>query len=104
MALYQKRKSEARAGAKLPENLRAAAVRFKTLAEEVLKFSEKHHRDRRTIESRLKQILPDFGERIADQIKPAEIDAWLARNTKTAATAIFMASAGESLSTCFAPL
>jgi hypothetical protein len=80
IALYQRRKSEIRAGAKLPENLRAASVRFRVLAEEVVSFSQKHHRDRRTIKSRLKKILPAFGDRYAGQIKPAELDDWLARN------------------------
>jgi integrase len=87
VALYQKRKSSIRAGAKLPENMRLASIRFGTLAEEILSYSEKHHRDQRNIESRLKRILPDFAQRPADQIKPEEIDEWLARNTKTAATA-----------------
>jgi site-specific recombinase XerD len=86
-ALYQKRKSEIRAGAKLPENMRNASVRFGALAEDIQRFSEKHHRDQRNIESRLRRILPDFAQRLADQIKPEEIDAWLARNTKTPATA-----------------
>jgi integrase len=87
IALYQRRKSEIRAGAKLPENFRAASVRFRALAEEVVSFSQKHHRDRRTVESRLRKILPAFGDRYADQIKPVELDDWLARNTNTPATA-----------------
>ena len=87
LALYQKRKAELRAGVKLPENMRHSAVRFRALADEVSKYSEKHHRDRRNVDGRLKRVLVDFGDRFADQIKPAEIDAWLAANTTTAATA-----------------
>lgn len=87
VALYQKRKSDIRAGAKLPENMRRASIRFETLADDIRRYSEKHHQDRGHIESRLKQILPAFGHRLADQIKPAEIDAWIAENTKTPATA-----------------
>jgi integrase len=71
----------------MPENIRLAAVRFRAIAEEVLKYSEKHHRDRRTFEGRLNRILPEFGDRPADQIKPVEIDTWIAANTKTPATA-----------------
>lgn len=52
-----------------------------------MSFSQKHHRDRRNIESRLRKILPAFGDRYADQIKPFETDDWLAKNTNTAATA-----------------
>jgi hypothetical protein len=87
VALYQKRKSDIRAGAKLPENMRRASILFETLADDIRRYSEKHHRDRGHIESRLKQILPAFGNRLADQIKPAEIDAWIAENTQTPATA-----------------
>jgi len=35
LALYQKRKSEIRAGAKLPENMRRASIRFGQLAEDI---------------------------------------------------------------------
>jgi hypothetical protein len=67
--------------------MRLASIRFGTLADDIRRFSEKHHRDQRNIESRLKRILPDFANRLADQIKPADIDGWLAGNTKTPATA-----------------
>lgn len=87
IALYQQRKANIRAGAKLPANMRLASVRLQTLADDILSFSEKHHRDQRNIASRLKRILPDFGDRLADQIKPADVDGWLAANTKTPATA-----------------
>lgn len=72
---------------KLPENFRTATVRFGVIAEEIRNFSKKHHRDQRNLESRLKKILPDFGHRPIDQIKPSDIDEWLARNTKAPATA-----------------
>jgi integrase len=87
IALYQRRKSEIRAGVKLPDNFRSASVPFRTLADEILRFSQKHHRDRRTVESRLKKIVLAFGHRPAEQIRPADIDEWLAKNTKTAGTA-----------------
>ncbi|HEX4037758.1 MAG TPA: site-specific integrase [Acidobacteriaceae bacterium] len=87
LALYQKRKNEIRVGTKLPENMRRASIRFGQLAEDIRRYSEKHHRDQGHIESRLKRILPDFETRQADQIKPEEIDGWIARNTKAAATA-----------------
>jgi hypothetical protein len=37
--------------------------------------------------SRVNNILPEFGERVANNIKPSDIDAWISANTKTAATA-----------------
>ena len=39
------------------------------------------------MKSRIGQILPDFGERTAAAIKPADIDEWIAEHTKTAGTA-----------------
>lgn len=87
LALYQKRKTELRAGMKLPENFRTATVRFGVIADEIRSFSKKHHRDQRNLESRLKRILPDFGNWPIDQIKPSDIDDWLARNTRAPATA-----------------
>jgi len=87
LALYQKRKSEIRAGAKLRENVRPASIRFGQLAEDIRRYSEKHHRDQSDIESRLKRILSDSENRLADQIKPEDINGWIARNTQTAAGA-----------------
>jgi len=74
LALYQERKSELRAGVKMPANMRSNSIRFSALATEVLAFSDKHHRDTRNVISRLKRITEDFGDRVADQIKPAQID------------------------------
>jgi hypothetical protein len=86
VALYQKRKSELRAGIKLPENMRHSSIRFKMLCDDILVFSEKHHRDYRSVVSRTGRIVRDFGEMPVDKIKPAVIDAWLSKTTKTAAT------------------
>jgi hypothetical protein len=44
-------------------------------------------RERRNLESQLKQILPNFGNWPIDQIKPSDIDDWLALNTKAPVTA-----------------
>ncbi len=86
IALYQLRKSDTRAGAKLPSNLRNAGVKFKELADAILAYSASHHRDTRNIRTRLAKIVSDFGERSADKIKPEEIDAWLTAHTSTPAT------------------
>ena len=86
LALYHKRKNEIRVGVKLPDSLRRGSIRFGVLADDIRRYSENHHRDPSHVESRLNRILPDFGERLADQIKPADIDAWIANNTRTPAT------------------
>jgi site-specific recombinase XerD len=84
--LFRKRTEERRVGVKLPENLRAVGVRFGTLCDDILVYSEAHHRDQRNITGRVAIIRPDFEGRQADSIKPEGIDQWLTRNTKTPAT------------------
>jgi site-specific recombinase XerD len=86
IALYQQRKSATRAGAKLPDNLRNAGVKFKDLADAILVFSAAHHKDTRTLKNRLSRLRLDFDQRKAETVKPEEIDAWLTENTKTPAT------------------
>ncbi len=85
--LYKLRKAELLRGRKLPQNLRRAEVKFKDLAEAALQYSGNHHGDKRNVKSRINQILPDFRDRIAATIKPAEIDGWISEHTKTAGTA-----------------
>jgi site-specific recombinase XerD len=46
-----------------------------------------HHRDTRSVKTRLGKISADFDRREAERIKPEEIDAWLTANCKTPATA-----------------
>jgi site-specific recombinase XerD len=84
--LLNKRRNDKRIGVKLPDNLRSGGLKFKVLLDDVETFSKAHHKDQRNILSRLRRIRPDFEERIADQIKPEEIDLWLAKNTNSAAT------------------
>lgn len=84
--LFRKRTEERRRGVKLPESMRATGLKFKTLADDIETYSRAHHRDQRNILSRLVKIRSDFNGRIADGIKPQEIDAWLSENTNTPAT------------------
>jgi site-specific recombinase XerD len=84
--LLNKRRNELRAGIKMPENMRQPSIRFKTLCDDILVFSKKHHRDFRSVEIRVKKIVADFGDASAEKIKPADIDGWLSRVTKTPAT------------------
>jgi integrase len=84
--LYHTRKAGIRAGVKLPDNLRSTGVKFKALADAILSYSDAHHKDRRNIISRLRKIQGDFDDRMAEEIKPQDIDAWLTANTKTPAT------------------
>jgi integrase len=86
ISLYQKRKSELRVGIKLPDNMRRSALRFSVLCDDALVYSKKHHRNFRTVNYQLKRVTRDFGDMLADSIKPAEIDLWLSKTTKTPAT------------------
>jgi integrase len=85
--LYKLRKAEILRGRKLPTNLRRAEIKFKDQADAALEYSEHHHGDKRNVRSRINQILPDFSERLASAIKPAEIDSWIAEHRKSAGTA-----------------
>jgi len=87
IALYQQRKSEVRAGKKLPTNLRNAGIKFRELADAILAYSSSHHKDTRNIRIRLAKISAEFGNREGDKIRPEEIDSWLTANCKTPATA-----------------
>jgi len=87
ITLYQKRKNDARIGIKLHDNLRHRKVTFKVLAEHVIEFAKAHHSQIRDTVARVDKLLPEFGDREADSIKPSEIDRWLIENTKTPATA-----------------
>ena len=84
--LLNKRRNERRIGTKLPENMRAKGVKFKTLADDIEVYSKANHRDQRSVLGRLKRIRPDFDERIADSITRQEIEEWLTRNTSSPAT------------------
>lgn len=85
--LYRKRKTEVREGKKLPENFRKPAVTFKDLATDALIWSKANKRDWSHDDSRINKLLPDFGYMKAEDITPREIEAWLAANTDTPATA-----------------
>jgi integrase len=81
--LYQKRKSELLAGAKLPQNLRKRGITFEALAGEAVKWSaENHPKDIRTVTSRMKVLVAEFGERTAASIEAHQIDQWLTEQTQ----------------------
>ncbi len=87
-ALLNKRRNERRVGMKMPENVRTVPIQFGHLADYITQeYSRTHHADSRNVMQRLEKLKEHFGERPADSIKPAEIDHWLSRNTKTGSTA-----------------
>lgn len=88
VSLYQKRKTEARLGVKMPENIRHKGVTFKDLADAILLYVEqKGYKDKRTVTARVQRLSKDFGPMEASKLLPEDITSWLAKNTRTPATA-----------------
>jgi hypothetical protein len=87
IALYQQRKSELRAGVKLPSNLRAKGSTFLEIATEAENWYISHgKRDIRTVKIRMKRLIKEFGSQSADQISPARIDLWISKQDWSPAT------------------
>jgi integrase len=83
IALYQKRKAEARAGIKLPSNLRQRPITISELGEEAKQWYKDHDkRDLRTFTGRMDLIIKELGSRAADTVKPKEIDDWLSSHPR----------------------
>lgn len=78
LKLYKLRKTDALRGVKLPTNMKHKGIRFKVVAQEAIDWYINHNRkDVRNFKSRMSFILKEFGDRVADQIKPSEIDTWI---------------------------
>jgi len=75
MKLYALRKADVVRGVKLPANMKHKGVKSGVIAQEAIDWYINHERrDVRNFKGRMKFILEAFGERIADEIKPSEID------------------------------
>jgi len=76
--LYKIRKADALRGVKLPTNMKSKGVKFEALGKHALEWYIEHGRkDVKNFRIRMNIILKDFGDRVADEILPSEIDAWL---------------------------
>ena len=65
--LYQKRKTEALQGKKLPENLRARQVTLREIATAALEYSRAEKASHRHDEIRMAPIVEQFGDRAAEE-------------------------------------
>ena len=82
LALYSKRKNDARAGIKLPDSLkRKRAVLFEDLAADAMVYSKTHKRSHRGDICNLNSLLPVFGKMQAKDITPKEISSYFATRT-----------------------
>jgi site-specific recombinase XerD len=80
------RKTGVLEGRKLPETLRVSAqVTVSDLIDLVLQFTS-HHKSMRDYISKAKIVRAALGNRPADELKPQDLELWLKRSFKTAAT------------------
>jgi hypothetical protein len=85
--LYKPRKTDALRGVKLPTNMKHKGVRFKVIAQEAIAWYINHNRkDVRSFKSRMKYILKTFGDHVADEMRPSDIDTWIGAQKWSAAT------------------
>jgi site-specific recombinase XerD len=75
--LVERRRSDARLGVKLPENLRARPVTFGEIAKAALEYSRQEKRSHRSDEVRIVPLLEQFGHCQAESIRLDEFEQWL---------------------------
>lgn len=75
--LAEKRRTDARAGVKMPENLRAKAASFSQLAERALAYSKANKRSHGHDVLRMPALIAAFGNRAAEDITRGDIQKWL---------------------------
>ncbi|HEY4356451.1 MAG TPA: hypothetical protein VGN16_11935 [Acidobacteriaceae bacterium] len=75
IALYQRRKSDARRGIKLPETVRKRRVLFQEIADDALTYSREHKASYPGDKSTVRKLLPTFGETPLEEITPQKIKA-----------------------------
>src|SRR5579864_5773753 len=66
LKLVEKRRTDARAGVKMPENLRAKPVSFRALAERALDYSKANKRSHGHDVYRMPALVAKFGDRAED--------------------------------------
>ena len=74
--VYEQRTTAIRVGILLPNSPRRGA-KFSELVTDANKFSEKHHRASKDFKQRADLALADFGDRVAESITTAELQAWV---------------------------
>src|ERR1035441_4115550 len=78
IALYQQRKSEIRAGVKLPSNLRRKGETLAVVIDRALVWYESHKpKSLRAAKTHLGAIKVDLGSRVAADLTPGDVDAWI---------------------------
>lgn len=71
----------------MPANMRQKGIKFSAIAQDAIGWYVSHDRkDVRNFKGRMKNIIEAFGDRIADDIKPSDIDCWLGAHDWSPAT------------------
>jgi site-specific recombinase XerD len=85
--LYKIRKADILRGVKMPANMKDKGIKFSVLAQEAIDWYVNHdRRDLRNFKGRMNFILEAFADRVADEIKPSDIDTWISSHKWSAAT------------------
>ncbi|HEX4030551.1 MAG TPA: site-specific integrase [Terracidiphilus sp.] len=85
--LYKIRKADILRGVKMPANMKDKGIKFSVIAQEAIDWYVNHdRRDVRNFQGRMKFILEAFADRVADEIKPSDIDTWIGSHKWSAAT------------------
>jgi integrase len=87
IALYQKRKADARRGIKLPELVPGNVITFGDLSTMAVRHAETHLKTIHDYKAKDLALRDPFGNRPAAEVTPQEIDQFLTRHCKTPATA-----------------
>jgi integrase len=87
IALYQKRKADARRGVKLPELQPQKVTTFGELTNDAVNYAKVHLKTWVDYDWKERVLREPFGSRPAAEITPQEIDRFLTEGCKTAATA-----------------
>ena len=87
IALYQKRKADARRGIKLPELVPGKVITFGDLSTMAVSHAEAHLKTIHDYKAKDLAMREPFGNRPAAEVTPQEIDQFLTRHCKTPATA-----------------
>ena len=88
IALYQRRKTDARMGIKMPEVRPRRAVLFSEIAEDALAYSKEHKASYPGDRSTVNKLLPVFGTTAIEDITPQMIKAYLDKRDDLTKTTI----------------
>lgn len=83
IALYHQRKADARAGVKLPSNMRHKGEKLSALIDRAIAWYASHKpKSLKGATTHLEAIKADLGDRVAADLKPSDVDNWISKHKK----------------------